>query len=101
MLFAKGRRRRLLPIATAGVTAFKEGHHVVSCSVPLLVLPVCCPQAERREEGRRRGNKDTQTSDARFDEQFTFAHKLHGTQAMPWCAGGRAGERGTNCCSAC
>jgi hypothetical protein len=50
----------------------------------MLSLPVRCPQAERREEGRRRGNKDTQTSDARFDEQFTFAHKLHGPQAMPW-----------------
>ncbi len=43
-----------------------------------------CPQAEKREERRRRGNPDTQTSDARFDEQFGFAHKLYGEAAMPW-----------------
>ena len=55
--------------------------------IPSHPMP-CCPrrllQAEKREERRRRGDPDTQTSDARFDQQFMFAHKLHGAQAMPW-----------------
>ncbi|EFN50782.1 hypothetical protein CHLNCDRAFT_142503 [Chlorella variabilis] len=44
------------------------------------------PPAEKRDERRRRGDPDTQTSDARFDEQFSFAHKLYGQQALPWYA---------------
>ncbi|KAI3423922.1 hypothetical protein D9Q98_009756 [Chlorella vulgaris] len=43
-------------------------------------------EAEKRDERRRRGNVDTQTSDARFDEQFMFANKLYGQAAMPWYA---------------
>lgn len=67
------------------------------------------PQAEKREERRRRGNMDTQTSDVRFDEQFSFAHKLYGQAAVPWwvlglvlgavpiCDAGRLGWGGRHC----
>ena len=48
-------------------------------------------QAERRDEQRRRGDAKTQTSDARFDEQFRFANRLYGQAAMPWWVGGWVG----------
>ncbi|KAA6427499.1 MAG: hypothetical protein FRX49_02162 [Trebouxia sp. A1-2] len=38
-------------------------------------------QAEKQMERKRRGNKDTQTSDAKFDEQFKLGHQM-GSQ--PW-----------------
>ena len=33
-------------------------------------------QAEKKMEQKRRGNKDTQTSDAKFDEQFKLGHQM-------------------------
>ena len=33
-------------------------------------------QAEKKSEQKRRGNKDTQTSDAKFDEQFKLGHQM-------------------------
>ena len=33
---------------------------------------------EQKKEERRRGDKKTRTSDARFDAQFTFGHNLAG-----------------------
>ena len=33
-------------------------------------------QAEKKMEQMRRGNKDTQTSDAKFDEQFKLGHQM-------------------------
>ncbi len=33
-------------------------------------------QAEQKMEQKRRGNKDTQTSDAKFDEQFKLGHQM-------------------------
>lgn len=38
-------------------------------------------QAEKKMEQKRRGNKDTQTSDAKFDEQFKLGHQM---AAKPW-----------------
>lgn len=35
---------------------------------------------------RRRGDVKTQTSDAKFDEKFQFAHGLRGKEAQPWYA---------------
>jgi hypothetical protein len=35
-------------------------------------------------ERRRRGNPETQTSDARFDERFKLAHAMHGKGNSPW-----------------
>ncbi|KAK9833971.1 hypothetical protein WJX84_009068, partial [Apatococcus fuscideae] len=39
---------------------------------------------EKKDEQRRRGNPETQTSDARFDAQFRLANGLYGKQNMPW-----------------
>lgn len=39
---------------------------------------------EARKEARRRGNAETQTSDARFDERFQLGHGLTGAAAQPW-----------------
>lgn len=33
-------------------------------------------QAEKKSEQKRRGNKETQTSDAKFDEQFKLGHQM-------------------------
>lgn len=41
-------------------------------------------QAERRVAKARRGNPETQTSDARFDESFAFAHRMRGDVARVW-----------------
>lgn len=49
------------------------------------------PQAEKRAERQRRGNPETQTSDARFDEQFRFGHGVTGKEALPWWVGGWVG----------
>ncbi|DBB08958.1 TPA: hypothetical protein ACH3X3_007593 [Trebouxia sp. C0006] len=38
-------------------------------------------QAEKKMEQKRRGNKDTQTSDAKFDEQFKLGHQM---ASQPW-----------------
>ncbi|KAL3149395.1 hypothetical protein ABBQ32_002192 [Trebouxia sp. C0010 RCD-2024] len=38
-------------------------------------------QAEKKSEQKRRGNKETQTSDAKFDEQFKLGHQM---AAQPW-----------------
>lgn len=38
-------------------------------------------QAEKKMEQQRRGNKDTQTSDAKFDEQFKLGHQM---SSQPW-----------------
>lgn len=38
-------------------------------------------QAEKKMEQKRRGNKDTQTSDAKFDEQFKLGHQMTN---QPW-----------------
>ena len=40
------------------------------------MLKHACFQAEKKMEQQRRGNKDTQTSDARFDEQFKLGHQM-------------------------
>lgn len=47
--------------------------------------------AEARKEARRRGNADTQTSDARFDERFQLGHGLSGPAGQPWYAQRRPG----------
>ena len=36
---------------------------------------------EQKRERQDRGNKDTQTSDPRFDATFKFAHTVGGPQA--------------------
>ncbi|GAB4813031.1 hypothetical protein N2152v2_000077 [Parachlorella kessleri] len=43
-------------------------------------------EAEKRAERKARGNADTQTSDAKFDERFKFGYGLTGKQAAPWYA---------------
>ncbi len=45
---------------------------------------MCAVQAEKRAEQRARGNPDTQTSDAKFDERFKLGYGLTGKEAMPW-----------------
>jgi len=35
-------------------------------------------------EQKRRGNKDTQTSDAKFDEQFKLGHQMGSQVHIPW-----------------
>lgn len=39
---------------------------------------------EKKAEAKRRGNKDTQTSDARFDAGFSFANAMGGKASHPW-----------------
>ena len=46
------------------------------------VLHCDCLQKEKKDEQRRRGNPETQTSDARFDAQFRLANGLYGKQNM-------------------
>jgi hypothetical protein len=41
---------------------------------------------EAKREARRRGDKKTQTSDARFDEKFQVGHGLSGEASKPWYA---------------
>jgi hypothetical protein len=41
-------------------------------------------QADEVAERRRRGDPETQTSDARFDERFKLAHAMHGKGNAPW-----------------
>ena len=41
-----------------------------------VALNVNLLQAEKKMEQKRRGNKDTQTSDAKFDEQFKLGHQM-------------------------
>lgn len=41
-------------------------------------------QKSKTEESQSRGDKDTQTNDARFDQSFKFAHGL--AQSTPWYA---------------
>lgn len=48
-----------------------------------LKRPVC-PQAEKKQIARNRGDPKTQTSDARFDERFAVMHGLAGQ--APWYA---------------
>ena len=40
-------------------------------------------QAEKKMEQKRRGNKDTQTSDAKFDEQFKLGHQMASQVHIP------------------
>jgi len=40
-------------------------------------------QAEKKMEQKRRGNKDTQTSDAKFDEQFKLGHQMGSQVHIP------------------
>ena len=51
-------------------------------------LPACAAQKleEAKREARRRGDKKTQTSDARFDEKFQVGHGLSGEAGKPWYA---------------
>lgn len=41
---------------------------------------------EAKREARRRGDKKTQTSDAKFDEKFQVGHGLSGEANKPWYA---------------
>ena len=41
---------------------------------------------EAKREARRRGDKKTQTSDAKFDEKFQVGHGLSGNANKPWYA---------------
>ena len=41
---------------------------------------------EAKREARRRGDKNTQTSDAKFDEKFQVGHGLSGEASKPWYA---------------
>lgn len=43
-------------------------------------------KADEAAERRKRGNPETQTSDARFDERFKFAHAMQGKGNTPWYA---------------
>lgn len=43
-------------------------------------------QADEAAERRKRGNPETQTSDAHFDERFKFAHAMQGKGNTPWYA---------------
>ncbi|RMZ55271.1 hypothetical protein APUTEX25_005549 [Auxenochlorella protothecoides] len=41
-------------------------------------------EAEKRKMVANRGDQKTQTSDAKFDERFKFAHGLTGSSSQPW-----------------
>ena len=41
---------------------------------------------EAKREARRRGDKKTQTSDAKFDEKFQVGHGISGEANKPWYA---------------
>ena len=41
---------------------------------------------EAKREARRRGDKKTQTSDAKFDEKFQVWHGISGEANKPWYA---------------
>ena len=41
---------------------------------------------EAKREARSRGNKKTQTSDAKFDEKFQVGHGISGEANKPWYA---------------
>ena len=43
-------------------------------------------QDDKLQERRKRGNPETQTSDARFDERFKLGHAMHGKGNTPWYA---------------
>ena len=47
---------------------------------------VSAVQAEKRQQDKSRGKKDTQTSDARFDASFELGHRMHGKDAKVSCA---------------
>ena len=55
---------------------------LLSPEVPASVLLLLQIVDERQQEAQRRGNKATQTSDAKFDATFKFAHTLGGTSAQ-------------------
>ncbi|KAL6775928.1 hypothetical protein ACKKBG_A19110 [Auxenochlorella protothecoides x Auxenochlorella symbiontica] len=47
-------------------------------------------EAEKRKMVANRGDQKTQTSDAKFDERFKFAHGLTGSSSQPWYTKGGA-----------
>ena len=51
-------------------------------------MPVFAVQKleEAKREARRRGDKKTQTSDAKFDEKFQVGHGISGEANKPWYA---------------
>ena len=49
-------------------------------------LTVPAVQAEKRQQDKSRGKKDTQTSYARFDASFELGHRMHGKDAKVSCA---------------
>jgi hypothetical protein len=48
----------------------------------LYILYALCLQQEKRKEQQRRGNPDTFTSDAAFDERFQLGYGLKESQVM-------------------
>ena len=62
-----------------------------SQAVPTALTPMISVLAaqkleEAKREARRRGDKKTQTSDAKFDEKFQVGHGISGEANKPWYA---------------
>lgn len=56
---------------------------MITCAHLRYMLCGCVVQKERKEQLRKRGNPDTHTSDARFDEQFQLGYGLAGQKVQP------------------
>ena len=71
-----------------GIFFEPDGHGSRSESVP-----PCTSQAEKKEEARKRGDANTYTTDAKFDERFKLGYGLIGNQVGEPSGWGLGGER--------